>query len=386
MLMAAKIRLLIVDDSALMRKHLVSIFAEQGDFEIETARNGVEALKLQQVFKPDVITLDVNMPEMDGLTALSMLMAERPTSVIMVSSLTEKGAMTTFEALALGAVDFVPKPGGTISLSIDSVREHLLEKVRAAAKIRRAKPGRQRMANLAEPATTPAPPVRSMRAVTAEKPVLAHATPTTGQGTSSLPMHPFGLVCVGVSTGGPRVLEEILPQLPADFPWPVLIAQHMPATFTQAFANRLNGLCALEVMEVSKPVQVQPGCVYIGKGGTDMVVSNRLGKIHVLPKPENADYLWHPSVEAMMLSVAKHFNPSQVVGVMLTGMGYDGSDAMAALKHAGARTVAESEDSATVFGMPAELIRKGGASMVLPSSQIADQLKRWLGVGAQRWA
>jgi len=199
-------------------------------------------------------------------------------------------------------------------------------------------------------------------------------------------MWPFGVVCVGVSTGGPRVLEEILPQLPEDFPWPVLVAQHMPPTFTQAFANRLNGLCSLEVLEVSRPMPLQPGHVYIGKGGTDMVVSNRQGVLQVLPKPENPDLLWHPSVEALMGSVARNLNPAQVIGVMLTGMGYDGSTAMAALKLAGARTVAESEESATVFGMPAELIKKGGASIVLPASEIAKQLKFWLGSGGRRWA
>ena len=381
MLMAAKTRLLIVDDSALMRKHLVSMFADEGDFEIATARNGVEALMQHREFKPHVITLDVNMPEMDGLTALSMLMTERPTAVIMVSSLTEKGAMTTLEALALGAVDFVPKPGGTISLSIDSVRLQLLEKVRTAAKMRR------RRADLKEKNSAPqgnvTAPVPVPAFVSAPAPVKwTPPSPAIG----SLPMWPFGVVCVGVSTGGPRVLEEILPQLPEDFPWPVLVAQHMPPTFTQAFANRLNGLCPLEVLEVSRPMPLQPGHVYIGKGGTDMVVSNRQGVLQVLPKPENPDLLWHPSVEALMGSVARNLNPAQVIGVMLTGMGYDGSNAMAALKLAGARTVAESEESATVFGMPAELIKKGGASIVLPASEIAKQLKFWLGSGGRRWA
>lgn len=369
---AAKTRLLIVDDSALMRKHLVSIFSETGEFDIATARNGVEAILQQKTFKPDVITLDVNMPEMDGLTALSMLMAERPTSVVMVSSLTEKGAMTTFEALALGAVDFVPKPGGTISLSIDDVRQHLLEKVRLASRIKPAQAGRGgRRDTFQSPAVTQ-----------------THIIPERNfkPANPGLPMWPFGVVCIGVSTGGPRVLEQILPQLPADFPWPVLVAQHMPPTFTQAFANRLNSICALEVQEVSRPMSLQAGRIYIGKGGTDMVITNRMGVLNVIPRPENQEYLWHPSVEALMRSVARNFNPAQVIGVMLTGMGCDGSDAMAALKQAGARTVAESEESSTVFGMPSELIRKGGASVVLPSGEVADQLKNWLGAGAKRWA
>lgn len=368
-----KTRVLVVDDSALMRKHLTSIFAEDGGFEVSSARNGLEAISQQRNFDPDVITLDINMPEMDGLTALAMLMAEKPTPVIMVSSLTEKGAMATFEALALGALDFIPKPGGTISLSIDSVRQQLIEKVRAAAKTRHRK-SRAQIASCKLPEQPR--PVASQKVV--EFPADAERI--------GLPMWPFGVVCIGVSTGGPRALEEILPQLPADFPWPILIAQHMPATFTQAFATRLNSLCALDVHEVCKPMPLQAGHVYIGKGGTDMVVSNRMGSLQVLPKPESPELLWHPSVEALLRSIAKNMNAVQVVGVMLTGMGYDGSDAMSALKKAGARTIAESEESAVVFGMPAELIKKGGASMVLPSSQIANQLKLWMGLGAKRWA
>lgn len=365
MLVTDKIRLLVVDDSALMRKHLVSVFSESGDFEIATARNGVEALAQQQSFNPDVITLDVNMPEMDGLTALSMLMAQKPTPVVMVSSLTEKGAITTFEALALGAIDFVPKPGGTISLSMDAVREQLLQKVRIASKTHRRKGVLSR--------NTPQPIKNTHRK--------SISTPAKNVAPSGLPMWPFGVVCIGVSTGGPRALEEILPKLPADFPWPVLIAQHMPPSFTQAFANRLDNLCALNVVEVSKPMQLQPGFAYIGKGGTDMVLSNRAGNLYVIPKPENPELLWHPSVEALMASVINTVNPAQVIGVMLTGMGYDGSESMSQLKKAGARTIAESEETATIFGMPAELIRKDGASVVLPCNQVVHQLKLWLGAG-----
>jgi two-component system, chemotaxis family, protein-glutamate methylesterase/glutaminase len=365
-----KIRLLVVDDSALMRKHLVSIFSSTGEFEVVTARNGVEAVAQQRSFNPDVITLDVNMPEMDGLTALSMLMAQQPTPVVMVSSLTEKGAVTTFEALALGAVDFVPKPGGTISLSIDSVREQLIEKVRVASRSRRVKSA----------VTNTVREIRREIPSRTSSPVVSKGVP------GGVPMRPFGVVCIGVSTGGPRALEEILPALPASFPWPVLISQHMPPTFTEAFANRLNGLCALEVVEVSKPMVLMPGLAYIGKGGTDMVLSNRAGALYAVPKPENPELLWHPSVEALMASVMGTLNPAQVVGVMLTGMGYDGSDSMAALKKAGARTIAESEESATIFGMPAELIRKEGASVVLPCNRIAHQLKLWVGTGEKKWA
>ncbi|MEA9393222.1 chemotaxis-specific protein-glutamate methyltransferase CheB [Acerihabitans sp. TG2] len=351
------IKLLIVDDSALMRRQLSTRFNAEGDFTIRLARNGKEAVEENHAFQPDVITLDINMPEMDGLTALSMIMVERPVPVVMVSSLTEKGALATFEALNLGAVDYIVKPGGTISLSIDRVLDAIVSKVRVAAKARIKPPLRARAAR---PGFVP-------RVVASEN---APASRTSHLGN--------GLVIIGVSTGGPRTLEAILPLLPADFPWPILVAQHMPASFTLPFAQRMDGLCALNVVEASRPMMLEPGTVYIGKGGGDMVVSERLGKLTVLPKPENAAYLWHPSAELLGRSVLEHVDPTLVVAVMLTGMGYDGADAFAELKKRGGRTIAESEDSAVVFGMPAELIARGGASVVLHCEKIAQQINAWV--------
>jgi two-component system chemotaxis response regulator CheB len=188
-----------------------------------------------------------------------------------------------------------------------------------------------------------------------------------------------GLVIVGVSTGGPSTLEAILPQLPADFPWPVLVAQHMPGAFTKSFADRLNQACALRVVEAASPMPVEPGTVYIARGGADMVVAKRAGKLTVLPKPESSQHLWHPSVELLGRSVLEHCDPARVTAVMLTGMGYDGSDAFTEIKQRGGRTIAESEASCVVFGMPRELIEKRGASMVLAAEKIAAQLNVWAG-------
>ena len=362
------IKLLIVDDSALMRRQLTQIFASAGDFEISQARNGREAVEQNRIFQPDVVTLDINMPEMDGLTALSLIMAERPVAVVMVSSLTEQGALATFEALNLGAVDYIVKPGGTISLSIDKITDELIGKVRAAARARIKGKGSpvkglaQRMREEREEREKVAvPPV-------ADRPVAVRRS-----------IADEGLVVVGVSTGGPRTLEAILPQLPADFPWPVLVAQHMPAAFTKSFAERLNKVCALRVVEVASPMPVEPGTVYIAKGGADMVVAKRVGKLTVLPKPENSQHLWHPSVELLGRSVLEHCDPARVMGVMLTGMGHDGSDAFTEIKQRGGRTIAESEESCVVFGMPKELIEKRGASMVLAAEKIAAQLNVWAG-------
>jgi two-component system, chemotaxis family, protein-glutamate methylesterase/glutaminase len=351
------IKLLIVDDSALMRRLLTTVFQAEGDFTILTAHNGREGVELNRSFRPDVVTLDINMPEMDGITALSLMMAERPVPVIMVSSLTEKGALATFEALNLGAVDFITKPGGTISLSLDEVSKMLVGKVRAAAgaSIKRSTARRK-----------PAPHLQEEQEKVQPHPVPHRSNPGSK-----------GIVIIGVSTGGPRTLEEILPLLPMDFPWPVLVAQHMPSSFTRPFADRMNGICQLSVLEASHPMPVEPGTIYIGKGGADMVLSLRNGRLTVLARPESREFMWHPSVELLGRTALECCDPAHLIAVMLTGMGYDGANAFAEINRRGGRTIAESEDSAVVFGMPAELIKRNGASMVLSSDKIARQLTAW---------
>jgi len=354
-------KLLIVDDSALMRRQLSALFDGEAEFEIRTARNGREAVEENRAFQPDVVTLDINMPEMDGLTALSMIMLERPVAVIMVSSLTEKGALATLEALNLGAVDFIAKPGGTISLSIDTIRASLISKVRSAAKARLKPPAAGR--------SGVPPRSSSTGAASAAKP----AQPPVRRNFGSA-----GVVVIGVSTGGPRTLESILPHLPSGFPWAILVAQHMPASFTLPFAQRLNGICAMQVVEASRPMNLEPGTIYIAKGGADMQVVLRGGKPTVIPSPENSEFLWHPSVELLGRSALEHFDATHLIGVMLTGMGNDGSDAFANIKQRGGRTIAESEESAVVFGMPAELIKKGGATVTLHADKIARQINTWI--------
>ncbi|MBK9441041.1 MAG: chemotaxis-specific protein-glutamate methyltransferase CheB [Comamonadaceae bacterium] len=355
------IKLLIVDDSALMRRQLTQIFAAAGDFEISQARNGLDAVEQNRTFKPDVVTLDINMPEMDGITALSLMMAERPVPVVMLSSLTEQGALATFEALNLGAVDYIAKPGGTISLSMGDITDELIAKVRAAARaqLKGKKPG------------SAGGLVQRLRE---DKQKVIGRPMALRQGVGSA-----GLVIIGVSTGGPRTLEDILPLLPANFPWPILVAQHMPGAFTKSFAERLNRVCPLQVVEAASPLPVLPGTIYIAKGGADMVVAIRAGRLTVLPKPENAQFLWHPSVELLGRSVLEHCDPARVTAVMLTGMGNDGSDAFTDIKKLGGQTIAESEATAVVFGMPHELIEKRGASVVLGADKIAAQLTLWAG-------
>jgi two-component system chemotaxis response regulator CheB len=351
-----KIRVLVVDDSALMRRYLRELLTETGEFEVSTARDGVDALAQLHAVNPDVITLDINMPEMDGLTCLARIMTERPKPVLMVSSLTTKGAEATYEALALGAVDFFAKPDGTISLSLRQSSEQIVALVRAAAGAR----------------------VSNTRGLGArlrtESARIASAVPKAA-GTASLSM---GLVLIGVSTGGPRVLEEILPKLPADYPWPVLVAQHMPGSFTGSFSRRLDSVCKLGVEELTNRSTLLPGRAYIGRGDADLIVIKRGGQLMGAAVPSDTARLWHPSVSRLVETALSCLEAPRLVGVMLTGMGNDGAEPMTRLHRLGGRTVAEDESTAVVFGMPGELIKAGGASVVLPSNRIAQQLIAWM--------
>jgi len=352
------IKLLVADDSALMRKLLHDIFQEEGDFEIRLARNGAEALELVHTFKPDVVTLDVQMPAMDGLTCLSRIIIEAPRPVVMISALTEAGAEATLQAMELGAVDFVAKPSGTVSLEIDRLRPLLVEKIRGAAnaRIRPTLRLRERIRHKFR-ATESAPPAERQRR--------ARLPADTEAAASS------GLVLIGASTGGPAALDIVLSGLPREFPWPVMVAQHMPASFTGPFARRLDRECAVRVVEVSGPMLLQPGTVYIGRGDADLVVASRPAGLTALPVPAQRGYPWHPSVERMVTSALDHYEAAQLVGVLMTGMGRDGADAMTRLHRQGGRTIAEAETSAVVWGMPGELVKNGGAELVRPLEDIA---------------
>lgn len=362
---------LVVDDSALMRKHLGTLFRDAG-LEVRTANNGAEAVREVLNNPPDVITLDVNMPEMDGLTALSQIMAARPTPVVMVSSLTTKGAMSTFEALAMGAVDFIAKPGGTISLSMDDVAKDLVSKVKAAARARLKPKGTAPAAR--EPERPPAPP-----AVRPKREAVAAPAPGPVEAPRRLPQgRPEGVIVIGISTGGPRTLEELLPALPADLRWPVVVAQHMPASFTGPLARRLDGLCALTVREAAQFEPLLRGTITIARGGTDLAIGERNGTLVTINKPESPRHNWHPSVDVLVASAMEVFRPDRILAVQMTGMGNDGTEQMTELKRRGGRTIAESEESCVVFGMPRDLIERGGASIVLPASAVAAKIIEWV--------
>jgi two-component system, chemotaxis family, protein-glutamate methylesterase/glutaminase len=366
------IKLLIADDSALVRKLLTGIFTAEGDFDIRVARNGREALELAKSFEPDVVTLDVHMPEMNGLDCLDRIMVETPRPVVMVSSLTEDGARETLQAMDLGAVDFVTKPEGAVSLEIDRLRPALVEKIRNAAnaKLRRSLRLRDRVRHRighVAPITRPRTPREPA------SPRAAFQEPYHAAATEGSPEGFPGLVLIGASTGGPPAIEAVLSRLPGNFSWPILIAQHLPASFTGPFARRLDALCALEVVEVTGPAPLRPGRVYIGRGDADLIVAPRKSGPIALSAPP-ADYPWHPSVERLVTSALAQMPAARLIGVLMTGMGSDGSVAMTRLKSEGGRTIAEAESTAVVWGMPGELVMNGGAGVVAPLEDIADAI------------
>ncbi|UKJ77448.1 chemotaxis-specific protein-glutamate methyltransferase CheB [Azospirillum brasilense] len=362
------LKVLVVDDSALMRRRIGDILSSAG-FEVETAADGAEALKRLPAFDPDVVTLDVTMPGMDGLACLKRIMVEHPKPVVMVSALTADGAEVTLEALRLGAVEAVRKPSGIGAIA--GIAEELVDTVRAAAGSRprrvlglreRLRRARERIAGADFLADSPVSKPRTV----------ADGDEDGDEGPGE------GLVLIGVSTGGPRTLEDILPLLPVDFPWPVVVVQHMPASFTGPLARRLDTISDVMVVEAATATALQPGMVCIARGGADLQIVRRGGRLCAQPVPADERRSWHPNVDRLVESALRAVAPSRLIGVLLTGMGSDGAASMTELRRQGGRTIAEAEASAVVFGMPQELIRRGGADMVLPSDRVAQQMTRWV--------
>ncbi len=346
----SQIRVLIVDDSAFMRMALSRMIASDANLRVvATAASGIEALQKIVTLDPDVITLDVEMPGLDGLETLRRIMAEFPRPVIMVSAVTLKDAVSTFKALAAGAFDYVPKQLSSMSLDILDIREDLVAKIKVAAESQRSTdhPTLQRR----PPRAVDLPRKKSLRSATA-------------------------IVALGISTGGPTALEKILPVLPVDLPVPILVVQHMPAGFTAPFAERLNNLCAVSVREASHGEVVQAGAVYIAPAGYHMTVgrsTNSQTLICLGFKPENQVHV--PSVDVMMQSVATVFQ-SQAMGVIMTGMGSDGAQGMTAIHREGGFTVGQDEQSCAVYGMPRVCAEMGILDRIVPLLQIPQEILR----------
>jgi two-component system chemotaxis response regulator CheB len=348
-----KIRVVVVDDSALVRSLLAEIINRQGDMEcVGTANDPLVAREMIRELSPDVITLDIEMPRMDGIDFLGRLMRLRPMPVVMVSTLTERGAEITMKALELGAVDFVAKPRIGVASGLTELSDQIVEKVRiaAAARIKRAPSALPTNVNKGNTAAGPgAAPIASIGRVSTEK-----------------------LICIGASTGGTEAIKEVLTHLPADSPG-IVITQHMPPGFTTSFAARLNSLCQIAVQEAVNGERILPGHAYIAPGGKQFKVS-RSGANYVAVVEDGELVNRHkPSVEVLFKSAASVVGRN-AFGVMLTGMGNDGAKAMREMKDAGSYNFVQDEASCIVFGMPREAILHGAADEVLPLNAIAPAL------------
>ena len=358
--MAKKIRVLIIDDSASVRQTLTHVLEQDPDIEIMGVASDpfMAARKLQEEI-PDVITLDVEMPRMDGITFLRKLMSQRPIPVVMCSSLTEAGSETLIQALEAGAVDIILKSkiGAADSLADDAMRIREIVKSASQARlsnVRRA-PGTIRSAAAEGPA----------KKLTAD----AMLPPPTGRAMAKTTEM---VVCVGASTGGTEALREFLEELPANAPGMVIV-QHMPEKFTAAFAKRLNGLCEVEVKEAADGDPVLRGHVLIAPGDKHMLLERQGARYYVSVKTGPLVSRHRPSVDVLFRSAARSAG-SNAMGIIMTGMGDDGARGMLEMHQAGAYTVAQDEASSVVFGMPKEAIAKGGVDRILPLDQIAREV------------
>ena len=344
-------KILIVDDSALIRKQLGEMLDKAG-YDIGFAKNGLDAVEFATSVDFDVITMDINMPVMDGLTAVREIMKKNPTPIIMVSSLTKDEADITFEALDAGAVDYVPKPG-TITLNLEQTKKEILDKIKTASRIPKNR-------------------------LTIRKLATKKKTEISKKPKIELPTEAEKLVLIGASTGGPGLIEEILTSLPADYPYPVCVVQHMPESFTAKFASRLNKNSEIEVVEAKTGELVVPGKAIIGKGGKHMHFAKKAsGALSIKLVNNTMNRFFVPSVDEMFFSAAKVFNPKNILAVELTGIGDDGADGMVELRKRGAYTLGESEETAVVYGMPKEAYERGGVTKQLPFPKIVREILKY---------
>jgi two-component system chemotaxis response regulator CheB len=362
----AKIRVVVVDDSALVRSMLTEIINRQPDMTcIGAASDPFVAREMIRNLNPDVITLDVEMPRMDGIDFLSKLMRLRPMPVVMVSTLTERGAEVTLKALELGAIDFVAKPKIGVADGLRQLADDITDKVRIAAKARISRLPPTTAAAAAAAAHPAHAPNAEHRAAAAPRPAAPTGSPLGRLSTEKL-------LFIGASTGGTEATKEVLTSLPADFP-AVMITQHMPPGFTRSYAARLDGLCRIRVKEATDGERVLPGHAYIAPGGLHLSVE-RSGANYIARVQDGEPVNRHkPSVEVLFKSAARVAGPN-AIGVMLTGMGADGARAMREMRDAGAYCLAQDEASCVVFGMPREAIAAGAVQEVMPLVKIGPHL------------
>ncbi|MGZ4819395.1 MAG: protein-glutamate methylesterase/protein-glutamine glutaminase [Terriglobales bacterium] len=350
--MTQPVRVLVVDDSALMRKLIPQMLERDASIRVvDTAMDGAFALSKIEEVKPDVITLDLEMPRMHGIETLREITRRHRIPVIVVSAHTTAGATTTFKALAMGALDFVAKPAGAALAQMDEIATELISKIKIAAGVIGAAPA---IASLPQNPKRPRPRIEH---------------------------EPTRIIAIGISTGGPNTLQYVLSQLPGDFPGSILVVQHMPEGFTEMFARRLNDTCAIEVREARSGDLLAAGRVLICPGNHHMRLRRMpLGPVVILGNEERVNG-HRPSVDVLFRSVAREFGP-KAIAVLMTGMGDDGADAMAEVKAAGGLTIAQSAESCVVFGMPKAAIERGHAERVLSLDGLASALQAQCKLGS----
>ena len=379
------VKVLVVDDSGFFRRRVTEILSSDPNIVVVgTATNGKEAIEQALALKPDVITMDYEMPMMDGITAVRHIMQRIPTPVLMFSSLTHEGARVTLDALDAGAVDFLPKNFEDISRNPQKVKQLLCEKINSISRSNRrssgfgsasAAPAAPAASTLSSRASAPAPaPARAAPSRTATPAAAAaasaHHAPTHPTTSGTAKRKAYKLVAIGTSTGGPVALQRVLTQLPANFPAPLVLIQHMPAAFTKAFAERLDKLCKISVKEAEDGDVLRPGLALLAPGGKQMMVDGR-GTVKILPGDERLNY--KPCVDITFGSAAKSYG-DKVLSVVLTGMGADGREGARLLKQAGSTVWAQDEASCVIYGMPMAIVKAELADAIYSLDDIGRHL------------
>ncbi|WP_431482026.1 protein-glutamate methylesterase/protein-glutamine glutaminase [Pseudomonas thivervalensis] len=368
------VKVLVVDDSGFFRRRVSEILSADTSIQVVgTATNGKEAIDQALALKPDVITMDYEMPMMDGITAVRHIMQRCPTPVLMFSSLTHEGARVTLDALDAGAVDFLPKNFEDISRNPDKVRQLLCEKVHSISRSNRrvSAYSAPAPAPVAAPSPAPAPSSSFSPAPVRSAPAPAPTRSAPASASSPAPKRKaYKLVAIGTSTGGPVALQRVLTQLPANFPAPIVLIQHMPAAFTKAFAERLDKLCNISVKEAEDGDILRPGLALLAPGGKQMMIDGR-GAVKILPGDERLNY--KPCVDITFGSAAKSYG-DKVLAVVLTGMGADGREGARLLKQGGSAIWAQDEASCVIYGMPMAIVKADLADAVYGLDDIGRHL------------
>jgi len=366
-------KVLVVDDSSFFRRRVTDILSKDPQLEvIDVAVNGQEAVDKAILLKPDVITMDIEMPVLNGIEAVQKIMAQSPTAILMFSSLTHQGAKSTLDALEAGALDFLPKKFSDIAKNSDEAGSLLRQRVAQLAKkggVTRRSLSRDRFSTKRSQDTQSSANVR--------KSIVPSTVPLSTKKAAVLKASSgkkYSLLAIGTSTGGPVALQKILTQFPQDFPLPIIMIQHMPATFTNAFASRLNSLCKISVKEANDGDVLKPGCAYLAPGGRQMVIAGteNAAKIKIIDD-NSAKITFKPSVDVSFGSAAKVFG-GNVLGVILTGMGADGREGSRMLKAKGATIWAQDEQSCVVYGMPQAVTVAGISQLSLPLDTISSSI------------